>query len=169
MGRQICFFITNEDLKELEKHIKSKGGSFVNKKNEEVQSVENGQGYIVFPDSKLFYWENYQIHSFKKDKIIDQSASDIIVFTNCSLSQNCKVINGYEHGRFWYDTSYYDNEGRIVKKNKKLTEFFNALKRYITKNYKISEDKWWYIGPDAYKEYLKGSFVPCSGTTLIKF
>lgn len=48
-----------------------------------------------------------------------------------------------------------------VSKNNKT--FYNRVKRYITKNYIISEDKGYYIGPYCYELYLEGKYIPCNG------
>ena len=44
-----------------------------------------------------------------------------------------------------------------------LNTFYNRVKRYITKNYIISEDKGYYIGPYCYELYLEGKYIPCNG------
>lgn len=77
--------------------------------------------------------------------------------------------NGFENGRLWYSQEYYNDEWQKVNKSKELTELFNSLKNYITKKYKLSKDKFAYIGPNAYDEYICGQFIPCCGKNKIFF
>ena len=77
------------------------------------------------------------------------------------------VENGFEHGRFWYAPEYYDDYGNKVRKSKELDILFNNLSKFIKKNYRLTKDKFAYIGPDAYEKYLEGSFVPCCGRNKI--
>lgn len=79
------------------------------------------------------------------------------------------IKNGYEHGRLWYAPEYYDDSGEKIHKSKELDTLYNALNRYIRKNYRISKTKFGYIGPDAYQRYLEGKFIPCSGRNKIEF
>lgn len=169
MGRQVCFFVSNKDLQDLVELVKSNGGTLINSRNEKQNTIISGQVFIVLPNSKLYYWENNKLHNYEQGHIIEQLSSDIIAFSESRLTNDQKFPNWYEHGRFWYGTSYYDNDGNVIKKSKELDLFFNSLKRYITKNFTISVDKHWYIGPDAYKKYLDGTFIPCSGITPIDF
>ncbi|MGN1156822.1 MAG: hypothetical protein ACI4TK_11650 [Agathobacter sp.] len=79
------------------------------------------------------------------------------------------IENGYEHGRFWCPTSYYDNNGNVVYQNKDVIKEYNFIVRLIKKEAIISEDKAFYIMPDAYQRYKENSFIPCSGRYSIDF
>ena len=170
MGRQVCFFATNEDLQSLIELVKSKGGIFVNLRNEKLEEFVNGQFFITLKNSKLSYWNNNKTLPYTEGQFIDRFSSEIVILDSCRRVEfPNKDPYGYEHGRFWYETSYFDNDGNTVKKSKELDLFFNSLKRYITKNYILSINKHWYMGPDAYQKYLEGNYVPYSGITPIKF
>ncbi len=78
------------------------------------------------------------------------------------------VPNGFEHGRFWCSTDYYNEYGEKVNKCKELKSLFSFCKRYITKNARLSKTKFAYIGEDAYQKYLEGTFIPCSGRSKIE-
>ncbi len=79
------------------------------------------------------------------------------------------IINGYEPGRIWFENQYYDVNGNKKNKSKKLSTLFLLTKRYIQKNYILSMNKDYYIGIDAFKKYVDGEFVPCSGNNVIRF
>lgn len=113
---------------------------------------------------------------FKKGKFVVIDDSDKFHRLMSELQKNPVyvdnpnyIVNGYEHGRLWVETQYYDITGNIIYKNKKLTSLFLAVKRYIQRSYVWSTNKGWYIGPDAYQKYIDGKFVPCSGRTIIEF
>lgn len=170
MGRQVCFFVTKKDLQNLIDLVNANGGIMLNSRNEIQDTLTNGQVFIRLNNSNLYYWDDYKLYEYSAGHIINQQASDIISFSDCRLiDEQSKNICRYEHGRFWYAPSYYDNNEQLVRKTKDLEKFFNKLKRYIVKHFIISVDKSWYIGPDAYIEYKKGFFVPCSGNYQIKF
>lgn len=79
------------------------------------------------------------------------------------------IRNGFEHGRFWYTPDYYDETGKKIHKSKQLEDLYKFIGRYVRQTYKLAKDKFGYIAPYAYKNYLDGSFVPCSGKTKIEF
>lgn len=79
------------------------------------------------------------------------------------------IENGYEHGRFWCPTSYYDNNGNTVYQNKEVIKEYNFLVRLIKKDAIISQDKAFYIMPDAYKKYKENTFIPRAGCYSIDF
>ncbi len=85
------------------------------------------------------------------------------------IENPCYVENGFEHGRFWYTAEFLGTDGEKNKKAEALDKLFNSLKKYIKTNFILSKDKFAYIGPDAYKKYLLGTFVPCSGKNPILF
>lgn len=78
------------------------------------------------------------------------------------------VKHGFEHGRFWYEPNYYDEKGVQVQKSKELDKLFDSFSKYVKKNYKLTADKFAYIGPNVYEKYREGVFNPCSGKYLIK-
>lgn len=77
------------------------------------------------------------------------------------------IENGFEYGRLWYSPDCMSGNGIRTKKSKELHELYNALRRFIQHNYKLTKDKFAYIGPDAYEKYKQGNFVPCSGSQRI--
>ena len=99
MGRQICFYIVQEDFNELLKVISKNGG-------------------------KIIYEDGSVVDEKVLANMMDQK---------------------YRNDKYKYDT------------------FYNRVKRYITKNYIISEDKGYYIGPYCYELYLEGKYIPCNG------
>jgi hypothetical protein len=62
-------------------------------------------------------------------------------------------IKRVEPGRLWVQLKYYssyDENARIICKEKWLEDKYNYYKRWIIKNYKISKDKMFYIGKETY-------------------
>lgn len=79
------------------------------------------------------------------------------------------IENGFEHARFWYSPTFFTSDNNVVRKSKKSDALFNNLKTVIKENFKLSKDKFAYIGPDAYEKYLLGTFIPCSGRNRLVF
>lgn len=80
------------------------------------------------------------------------------------------VKNGYEYGRVYYQTSYFDDtHDCMMSKSPELDSLYNSIKRYIYRMYKKGKDKFFCIAPNAYEKYLRGEFVPCSGNNRIFF
>ena len=79
------------------------------------------------------------------------------------------INNGFEHGRFWYAPSYYDCCGSKVYKSKEIEHLYKFIANYIHRFYMPSKDRFGYIAPFAYQEYLKGNFIPCSGKNMVEF
>ena len=79
------------------------------------------------------------------------------------------IENGYEHGRLWYPTSFYDKSGKTVLQSKEVTKEYNALARAIKKISILSDDKFAYILPDALEGFKNNTFIPRSGKYTIKF
>lgn len=169
MGKQICFFNTPKEYMNLVEIIKANDGILVDYENKEINSVCNNYYVIKLKNSDLFYWDTKYFMPYKSGHYIDRTASDILVLNCCNASPTNDDPIGYEHGRLWYEPSFFDNEGKLVKKSKDLNSFYNLLKKHITNNYIISKNKHWYIGTEAYDLYLQGKFTPYSGITKIEF
>ena len=107
-------------------------------------------GFIVIDDSDEYYRQ-----------------MDELMKNPTFISNPNYIENGYGHGRFWYSPIYYDEIGQKQVKNRELDRLFNRICGYIRKNFKLTADKFAYIGPDAYNEYIQGSFIPCSGRNRI--
>jgi hypothetical protein len=67
--------------------------------------------------------------------------------------------NKMEPGRFWIEMKYWEKENDrdiIITKNPDLDKKYKLYKKYITKNFRLSKDKHYYISPGAYKLYKQG-------------
>ena len=80
------------------------------------------------------------------------------------------VENGYEHGRFWCPSFFYDADSKSPPQSKAVTREFNALVRVIKKLGTLSDDKKTaYILPDAFEGFKNKTFIPRSGISTIEF
>lgn len=178
MGKQTRFYTTENDIEQLVSFIIENGGTIINEDgyepNEHELSNIGNQAFcanrfrfpsffIKLPSSKLFYHYSEKIDR----KCIDSLISEIVEFSPCRKNEKNSLWTQY--GRIWYARQYYDKNGVIVEKSKELDVLFSKLHKYIRKNYKISEDKFYYIGPDAYAKYLEKIFYPSEGLYLIEF
>ena len=127
---------------------------------------------VAIPNAQL-------VIGYSKDgePFLDQSNSEVIEFSmnrrwcppyspRPTADPLPAIENGYECGRFWYAKEGFDRERcEWVPKphEKELTKLFNFIHRTICKTYRMDTSRSEYIGPDAYKGYLDGTFVPCAG------
>lgn len=116
-------------------------------------------------------------HSKSGTPYLDQSNSEVIEFSmngrwsppyspRPTADPLPAIENGYECGRFWYAKEGFDRDSGVwVPKphEKELTKLFNFIHRTIRKTYRMDTSRSEYIGPDAYKGYLNGTYVPCQG------
>lgn len=193
MGRQIRFFATPTDYCELLENVFSKKCFVLDR-----EAKQTSYKYISSEIEKRLYGPQVYIATEKSNiimysgvRVIDPIISDVIEVVNCHLSYESFVkrkemlksadntsyfcipdditLNRYEHGRLWYETSYYDNNGILVKKNNDIEKVYSSLVREIRKKSKKSNDGAFYILPDAYKQYKNNLFMPCSGNYDIAF
>jgi len=144
MGNQVRFFMTEEDeiiffkqFEEMQKNILNANGRFLT-----IEEVLNSKDKLFFIASK----ESNII--IKSNGYIDTLKSDTIEYTRCIAKENTLM-----YGRVWTEFKYYNEDGNCIMKDKKLKEDFNILKKWITKNLKISKCRYFHIGDDAYKNY----------------
>ena len=182
MGRQICFFATPNDYFLLFDYIVESKWLFLDdfgntisldRVKEMVQSHYDNQGfflrfYITKNDLKIVR------NVYSNRTLVDGLFSDVIEIIICSppapnIRGLVKLPNQYEHGRFWYEKKYFDQHGNIVTKSQELDKMFQSLSRRVRKNAVISNNKFAYILPEAYKAYKEGNFNPCSGRNAIDF
>ena len=218
MGKQVCFFATPSDLKQLFDDVFCGELWLLNQNGERIdfrnlygcitndffgKSFGQSQCYLTKKGFKLSYNSYNRINQLESEVIqfnsciqlprrtVDMSSvyakftkDKFIVIDNvaefeCELAK-CRenptyidnpnyIENAYKHGRFWYESFYYDDMGNKVYKTKELDKLYLMFQKHIRKNYILSEDKFAYIGLDAYQRYLSGNFVPCSGKNRVKF
>lgn len=170
MGRQIRFHIDQEDANELIDFIYSKGGIIINENGQEadeddllhIMDRKHFEGKykfaywcIKFPNSNLIlnYYKN-------ADAVrLDKFNSEVIEFSLPYIRY--EEIPLYDVGRIWCDRSGYENGSFYVKEHEKeLMGLYNKINYYIRKNYKLSINKFSYIGKHAYKMYMEGKLIP---------
>lgn len=162
MSRQIRFFMLKEDEINFIKFVRGMDCKIIDKKGIDIlTSVEKetifNQYYLSFNESNIF---------INKNSYIDELKSDAIEFDSCLIREGKNI----DYGRLWLKTQFYNERGTIVKKGKWLEQKYNKMKRWIINNYKISEDKDFYIAEEAYKRYLDGSYdMMATPITKIKF
>lgn len=172
MGNQIGFFCINEDEMEFIEHITNQGGLLVDSKNQEINSellkktpIYTSKGlnpapmlkfYIVFDKSKI---------SVSETGFIEPLYSDVIEFSRSTISFK---NNEYyvDPGRIWAEFTYYDRNGKLVKKEKFLKEKYNHYKTWIRGNFKLNKDKDYFIGSETYRLYKENGYRMKSGPMI---
>ncbi len=150
MGKQIRYFMLNEDQVKLVDFVKELSDMIVDNKGialavEHIYVSNRSSFYILSQQSKVAYSDNGFIEAFSSDVI--------------QLSKNMiRRQNQVEYGRLWVELKYYDSLGNIVTKDKWLSDKYNMYKKWIIKNCRISKEKDFYIGEATYKLYKSGEY-----------
>ena len=159
MGRQIQFFMIGNDEKKFLEVIESFGDLVVDKKGNPL-----GKDSLMLEEEKIS-WTKFLItfneSQIKKDEngFIYRIESDVIDFTRCSI----EIGNVVRVGRIWAEFNFYDNNGALVKKSKWFEKNFNKYRDWIKKNYRISIDKFAYIGEETYRLNKEKGYKMMSG------
>ncbi len=159
----------NSDEEKFLEYVKESGAQISDKKSNPIEIDKFGriiedkdqpsitQLFITSPESKIIKDEN---------GFIDQILSDVIVFRRCSLTEEKMVWEG----RIWAEFKYYDDRDELIKKEKWFEQKFNKYRSWIKKNFRISIDKFAYIGEEAYKLYKEKGYRMMNGPKVeIKF
>jgi len=145
MGKQIRFFMVQQDEEKFLKVIKEFGDTIVDNMLQpfslcDITSSTKEILNIISPESSIIK---------SKRGCIDSLFSDTIEFSRSYL----KNQNELYYGRLWTELKYYNENREIVTKSKVLNDRYSFYNKWIKKNFKISDDKDFYIGEEAYKLY----------------
>lgn len=164
MGRQIGFHIDQEDANELIDFIYSKGGIIINENGQEadeddllhIMDRKHFDGKYEFTNWSIKLQNSNLILNYYKNSDtvrLDQINSEVIEFSLPDIRY--EEIPLYDVGRIWCDT-YHEKEHQ----KELLNNLYNKINYYIRKNYKLSINKFSYIGKHAYKMYMEGKLIP---------
>ncbi len=151
MGRQIRFFMAPEDEGEFVDMILEKKELLVRPKLKDG-NIEPIKTRLSISDYKLYIISEHSRIVGKSTGFICETFSDVIEFYRCKIKDGCRM----EYGRLWVELKYWDEQGQLITKNKRLSERFEFYRKWIKKNYLLSKDKEFYIGDEAYKLYCEG-------------
>lgn len=146
MGRQINFFMVNEDEKELFDLIQASGDVIINKFGVPVTYD------TILHESLEQVWikSSQSVTKIRESGMLDRD-SDII-----ELDRNTIRKNRIEQGRLYLDMYYLDESGNIARKGKWLETLYDRYKKWVVNHCSISDDKHWYISRATYQLYLQG-------------
>ena len=156
MGKQIGFFLSNEDEEELLRSILNDqtiifdlNGKIIN-----YNEVKEYKFYISKPDSKIV------INDIEE---INELDSEVIEFYRCKLSSNKQL----SPGRFWVEMNFYDEQGEKKRKSDWLNQMYNKFAGYVRKNFRKSKDSYYYyIAEEAYNYYKQDEWKMKIGPSL---
>ena len=159
MGRQINYYATSQDMTELIGHIKSINGIIVDQRGEKLTEYDldkiTDRLFLMnkFGDVTLYIATNESsiVYGIRKDgtRYINTPFSDTIEFTPSGNHHS----GHFEEcpGRLYISTDLYQRSEQIRK-------MYNSISRFIKTRYKLSDEKFFYIGKDAYRLYNEGLF-----------
>lgn len=153
MGKQISFFMNEQDEQYfVQKIIKSADLLIRNKLDPDrniqiVDKVEQDKKYLL---QYCIYYKDWSL-IVNDNAFIDRISSEVIEFDVSYTKENRMYP-----GRLWVEMKYWAENKELVTKRPELEEKYKLYKKYITKNYRISKDKHYYIGPGAYELYKQG-------------
>lgn len=151
MSRQIRFLLLNGDETEFVKLVTDFGDTKVDDKGKELTTEE-----ALRPEVLGFYIVSSQsiIVKDKKYGFITPDLSDAIEFSRSIVCQPGCV----RFGRLWVKLDYWGENGKKIRKEKWLNDKYNIYKKWIVKNCKLSKDKYFYIGKEAYRLYKEEGY-----------
>lgn len=148
MSKQINFFITREDLAEIESFLKKENCLFI------VQPIFNldnmFQDTIIFDGNNksrdtVLLAPNFRENQIKINKIdqqgyflVNNRFSDIVEFSRGIYSDNA---NELKRGRLFYDTGYYEVDGTFLKKSNDFMTWADGLVARFKKQF-LKKTEW---------------------------
>jgi len=168
MGRQINFFMLDEDLSEIDIKIKELGLTIIADRMPTEQiivldSLKNDfdEMYLLFAEDLkevgFDYYDNHQKY------IIHPMHIQGLEF---SKSMNLKEEKLITLGRIFYDKEYYDNNHNYISKNNLLTNAVDIFFKWFRNKYK-QKVKSYPIGDYTYKYAKQNNFLLKTSTQKI--
>lgn len=161
MGRQVNFYMTEIDERVFLQEII---------KNNQIILDEKGK---ILSLEEAIQPSNYQLWIADKSGDLQFSTGG---FINSSFSEaieysRCEKVNDYalDHGRIWAEFRYYDDNANIVKKSLEFEKLYQTYAKWLKKNMKLSTNKSFYIGKDAYEQYKKGLKMKSTPVSFTEF
>ena len=150
MGKQIGFFMGPEDEKKFIELVLSQQDLLIRIKLKEGEidpvkdplNTNDSQLFIVSRQAKIIAWDS---------GFIKGSESDVIEFDRCKRDSNKIKV-----GRLWMEMKYWDKQEQLITKEKWFNDRFEFYRRWLKKKYRISKNKGYYIGEEAYELYREG-------------
>ncbi len=93
------------------------------------------------------------------------SAAEVVEFWRCLRRGDGHI----EDGRIWAEFRDYDSSGRLVPRAKQFQDMYSFYAKWIKKHYRISSNKRYYIGPEAYRKYKEDGWTMRSGVVTVEF
>ena len=140
MGRQINFYMDSVDEKKFADFLTKEENMFFylnRQKNIIPDSLKKLPSEEVKFSFSIVLWSKDFFNPFlrkiegKEEYSFDKTKSEVFEFSRCVVKDN-KVIRG----RIWYETSYYDEKGELIKKPEYMDKVYNQIVRWIKKNSK---------------------------------
>ncbi len=94
--------------------------------------------------------------------------SDVIEFMRCEIR---RAPNKLDDGRLFMRPRYYidtEDSSIAILKDKWFQDKYNAYKKWIIKNYRISKDKHYYIAKEAYQAYKEKGLKVMAGGPIVE-
>ena len=165
MGRQIRFFMGPQDEAKFLKFVRANGDRIVRTKTKDGK-VDFISGELLDTDLTVLIVSDSSRIVIDEYGFIDLSRSDVIEFSRCSKVKDGRME---EYGRLWFETEYWDDQQQLIRKEEWLKKRFELYRKWIKKNFRISKDKDFYIGEEAYQLYLNGVKMMAGPKCAVEF
>lgn len=154
VGKQIRFFMGPEDEKKFLEMVFKKKDLLVRPKfkDRNIDSIDPKEASLVLKDYQYFIISEQSRIITRDPGYINEIVSDTIVFSRCIVKDGSKM----NYGRLWVELKYWGEHGEMITKDKRLSDCYEFYRKWIKKHYRISKDKNFYIGEEAYKLYQDG-------------
>lgn len=164
MGRQINFYMLPEDEEEFVAYVLSQKKDILmvvgHSETASPKIIENLPATFSEGNwNPIYFWDRNVNGELKAEYIktqgyflVDSSASPVVEFIRCFVQDNLLL-----RGRIWAEIKYWNGDKSIYK-GKEFENWFNALARWIRRNYqKISKVE--YLAPRAAEWHRRGGML----------
>ncbi len=176
MGKQINFFMLNSDERIFFDYIKEQGDSIIDINLNPIDS-NSINGNVIYTDIPLdsppllqfFIISTDSIIKKYKNKYLDTISSDVIEFSRGSLQiiGNETILSP---GRIWAELKYYNDQNKIIGKDKWFQDRTKNYINWIKKNFKSNIEKHYFIGSNTIQETCDNKYKLMDGPKFeVKF
>lgn len=127
MGKQVNFYMSESVQNNFIKFLEQNKFIFLNNNASVISQVNlnNSRGVYLYKE----VYGDIKMRENNKE-IIDVMYSPVIEFTKTIINEKEKKIL---RGRIWISQQYYDNTGKLLKKDKLFVDDYQKLSRWIKK------------------------------------
>lgn len=172
MGRQTCFFMSEQDEREFVQVVQDHGDRILDLTTAELTVDEVLARQLNWGNSQVYIApQRPEAIVLHRDKLLggldfmDTHASEVVELNVCDREDN-----QIEEGRIYGDKRYVVDMQWAIK-SKSFDEMYNYYHKWLRRHYRLENGKprWYRIGPDAYRLYKEEGCQMKTHSVLAEF